>query len=87
MLDVAWFDVALEDMKFSILVHQSRNVSDSLPLNWSEIHEIVNLVIWIDDAFLGSWEVLVSEDRASLVMLVQNGVESLSVVVESTLHD
>ena len=73
-------------MQLTILIDKSWDLSDSAPLNWSQVHEIINLVVWIDDTLISRWEVWVSEHRASAVVLVQNGVKSVGVFVESTLH-
>ena len=69
------------------MVDEGRDLSDSAPLDWSEIREVINLVVWINDALLLGWEVWISEHLASAVVLVQDGVERVWVFVKSALHD
>lgn len=72
LFDIVWLDIALEDMQLAILINKSWNLSDSAPLNGSQIHEIINLVVWIDDTLISSWEIWISEHLAGAVVLVQN---------------
>ena len=73
-------------MKFAILINEIWNVSDSAPLNWAKLHEIIDFVVWIDNALISGWEVLIDKDLAVVVVLLEDRVERACVDKESALH-